>query len=66
MLWLVLEYSWEPQVVKFLSGSSVGRQLVVFVPYMPIFLIAVGGYFMIKSREKPLFPSKDQIDNGKY
>ena len=66
LLWLGLEHIWEPQAIKFLSKSSVGRLLVAFVPYTPILLVAIGGYFMAKSKEKPLFPSKDQINNDKY
>lgn len=66
ILWLLFERGWEPLIVGLLSRSDVGRQLVAYVPYTPLFLIAIGGYFINKSREKSLYPSKDQVDNGKY
>ena len=66
LLWLGFESSWEPILIEYLSMSEGGRHVVSFVPYAPILLIAVAGYFMIKSREKPLRSSKDQVQSGKF
>ena len=42
---------WASDTLELFSGSSIGRALELFVPFLPIFLITFGAFLLIKPRE---------------
>ena len=41
---------WAPETLELFSSSATGRALEIFVPFMPILLIALGAFLLVKSR----------------
>jgi hypothetical protein len=57
---------WKPMAYEYLSGNAIGKIVASFVPYMPIALIVVGISLTFRAMRKPLKPSKEQIDAGRF
>ncbi len=62
----VFDSYWKPTAYEYLSGSAIGRIVALFVPYMPIIFIAVGISLTFRSMRRPLKPSKEQMDAGRF
>ena len=61
---------WAPILTNYLlstglSGSDV-QYYMYLVGFFPLICAAVGGYLMYRSRLKPLHPTKEEIDEGKF
>ena len=67
---LLLKQYWEPMLANFLFASGYSAADVKFYLYVigfyPMTCVAVGGYLAYRSREKPLRPSKKEVDEGKF
>jgi len=66
---IVFKEYWEPLLANYLfsaglSGSDV-KYYMYLIGFYPMVCVAVGGYLMYRSREKPLRPSQEDIDEGK-
>jgi hypothetical protein len=42
---------WASDSLELFSRSSIGRALELFLPFLPIFLIAFGAFLLIRSRQ---------------
>ncbi len=67
---LLLKQYWEPMFTNLFFASGYSAVDVKFYMYVigfyPIVCVVVGGYLTYRSREKPLRPSKKEVDEGKF
>ncbi len=42
---------WASRTMELFASSSIGRALETWVPFLPIFLIAIGAFLLVKSRQ---------------
>jgi hypothetical protein len=42
---------WAPGALEVFSSSTIGRAFQTFVPFLPIFLIMLGAFLLVKSRQ---------------
>ncbi len=61
---------WPPYLQSILLDLGVNQakadNLVRLAGYLYLLGIAVGGFLMFKSRERPLYPTKDDVRDGKF
>ena len=59
---MALSDIWEPIAYDFLARSGPISLLSAFVPYLSILLIATGGYLTWLSIQRPLYPTKEDLE----
>ncbi len=41
---------WASEALEFFASSPIGSAPEIFVPFLPIFLIAIGAFFVVRAR----------------
>ena len=51
VLGICLGSLWASETLEWFSNSAIGRALEILVPFLPILLIALGAFLLVKSRQ---------------